>query len=287
MMAFTSGLLHAQSFDLQGHRGCRGWMPENTVAAMIHGLKMGATTLELDVVVSKDSVVVVSHDPYMNADFTLQPDGSVFSKEIEKEFVLFEMTYSEIASWDVGMKPHPKFPQQQRLPARKPRLEDLIDSIDAYARLTGRLLPRYNIETKSRPAGDGKLHPPPADFVHLLMDVISRKGIAERVTIQSFDRRTLQTLHQSHPNIQTSILVDASDRSSLEMQINALGFVPSVYSPAWQLVTPELVQSCHIKGMRIIPWTVNERMDIERFHAMGVDGVITDYPEPSLLKKRP
>lgn len=278
--------VNAQTFDLQGHRGCRGWMPENTIAAMIHGLKMGVTTLEMDVVVSKDSIVVVSHDPFMNADFTLQPDGSVFNKEMERGFVLYGMTYSEIAAWDVGKKPHPKFPHQQRSPARKPRLEDLIDSVEHYARLAGHPLPRYNIETKSRPAGDGRLHPPPAAFVRLIMEVVMRKGISERVTIQSFDRRTLQALHQTYPGIQTSLLIEASDRSSLDSQIDALGFVPSVYSPAWQLVTQELIQACHDKGMRIIPWTINERTEIERFKEMGIDGVITDYPEPSLIQKR-
>jgi glycerophosphoryl diester phosphodiesterase len=266
-------------FDLQGHRGCRGLMPENTIPAMIRALQLGVTTLEMDVVISRDSQVVVSHDPYMNADFCLKPDGGSFERYQEREFRLYGMDYSDIARWDVGTKPYAKYPGQVRMAVHKPRLEDLIDSVERYARYAGLPPPRYNIETKCRPSGDGVLHPDPDTFVRLLMRVIIRKRIQSRTTIQSFDIRTLQIMHQKHPDMQSSLLVEAADRSGLEGRLAELGFTPTFFSPAWQLVTPELVKACHDRGMRIIPWTVNEASEMERLRGMGVDGLISDYPD--------
>jgi glycerophosphoryl diester phosphodiesterase len=271
---------HSQTaFDLQGHRGCRGLMPENTVPAMIRALQLGVTTLEMDVVISRDSQVVVSHDPYMNAEFCLRPDGSSFDRSQEREYRLFGMEYAEIARWDVGSKPYGKFPEQRRMAVHKPRLEDLIDSVEQYAQKAGLPPPRYNIETKSRPASDGILHPDPNTFAGLLMQVVIRKKINFRTTIQSFDIRTLQIIHQAHPDMQTSLLVEASDKLGLNGRLAALGFIPSVFSPAWQLVTPDLVKACHDKGMRVIPWTVNEPAEMERLRSLGVDGLISDYPD--------
>jgi glycerophosphoryl diester phosphodiesterase len=271
--------LSQTAFDLQGHRGCRGLMPENTIPAMIRALELGVTTLEMDVVVSRDSQVVVSHDPFMNADFCLRPDDRSIERQEERDYRLYGMDYAEIARWDVGSKPYPKFPEQARMPVRKPRLEELIDSVEQYARKAGLPPPRYNIETKSRPAGDGVLHPDPETFVRLLMQVIMRKSIRDRVIIQSFDPRTLRIMHKTHPLMQASLLIEANDTKGLEARLAELGFWPSVYSPAWQLVTPELVKACHDKGIRILPWTVNEGSEMERLREMGVDGLITDHPD--------
>lgn len=271
--------LSQTAFDLQGHRGCRGLMPENTIPAMIRALQLGVTTLEMDVVVSRDSQVVVSHDPFMNAEFCLRPDGKSIDRTEERELRLFGMDYAEIARWDVGSKPYPKFPEQTRMAVHKPRLEDLIDSVEQYARKAGLPPPRYNIETKCRPAGDGILHPDPAAFTRLLMEVIIRKKIHLRTTVQSFDMRTLQYMHKAHSDMQTSLLIEASDRLGLEGRLAELGFKPTVYSPAGQLVTPELVKACHDRGMRIIPWTINEVAEMERLRSMGVDGLISDYPD--------
>ncbi|NDC76667.1 MAG: glycerophosphodiester phosphodiesterase [Chitinophagia bacterium] len=271
---------HSQTaFDLQGHRGCRGLMPENTIPAMIRALQLGVSTLEMDVVISRDSQVVVSHDPYMNAEFCLRPDGSPIERLEEREFRLYGMDYAEIARWDVGSKPYAKYPEQRRMATHKPRLEDLIDSVEQYARTAGLPPPHYNIETKCRPAGDGVLHPDPGSFLRLLIQVVIRKKINSRTTIQSFDIRTLQIMHETHPHMQASLLVEASDKAGMEGRLAELGFTPAVFSPAWQLVTPELVKACHDRGVRIIPWTVNESSEMERLRSMGVDGLITDYPD--------
>jgi glycerophosphoryl diester phosphodiesterase len=154
----------------------------------------------------------------------------------------------------------------------------MIDSVDAYCKKNNIPLAQYNIETKSLPITDNIYHPAPAEFVDLLMEVIFSKKIEDRVTIQSFDFRTLQYLHQKHPQVKTAILIEDYDKRSLNEQLKALGFTPSIYSPEYSLVTEALIKTCHELGIKIIPWTVNTKQEIERLKLMGVDGIISDYP---------
>ncbi|HEX5654044.1 MAG TPA: glycerophosphodiester phosphodiesterase [Chitinophagaceae bacterium] len=266
------------AFDTQGHRGSRGLMPENTFPAMKKALDLGVTTLEMDVVISKDKKVVLSHEPWMGHEIATYPDGRYISPEEERSLNIYQMDYAEVMKYDVGSKPHPRFPQQQKLKVYKPLLGDLLDSVQRYMQNTSRPLPFFNIETKSQPAGDGIYHPAPREFVDLLMAVINEKGIAERVIIQSFDFRTLQYLHREYPSIKTAMLIEDYDKRGLETQLKALGFTPDFYSPAWQLVSPELVKQCHALQIKIIPWTVNDKAKIGELRQMGVDGIISDYP---------
>jgi glycerophosphoryl diester phosphodiesterase len=275
MMSFHS---YAQ-LDVQGHRGCRGLMPENTIPAMLRAIDLGVTTLEMDVVITADNRVVLSHEPFMNAEISTRPDGTTFSSREQKQYNIFQMTLAELQRWDVGMKPHPKFPRQQRLPAVKPLLEDVIDSVEAYVRKKGLKQMHYTIETKCQPVTDELYHPGPERFAKLLMDVVMKKKVSERVSIQSFDIRTLQVIHKSHPSMSLAYLIENSNKLAVEDNITLLGFKPSIYSPAFQLVDQKLVDACRKLGMKIIPWTVNDKENIDRFKAMGVDGLITDYPD--------
>lgn len=266
-------------FDIQGHRGCRGLSPENTVGAMIKALDLGVTTLEMDVVISKDNKVVVSHEPWFGSDITTKPDGTFITPAEAMKYNLFQMNYDEIKKYDVGIKHHPRFPKQEKIKAIKPLLSDLLDSVAESMKVRRRPLPYFNIETKCLPAGDGKFHPKPAEFVELLMTVIKEKQIEERVIVQSFDFRTLRYLHEKYPSIKTAMLIEDSDEEDLEGQLKRLGFTPSVYSPNHSLVDEELVKQCHDKGMKIIPWTVNDKKQINKLRKVGVDGIITDYPD--------
>lgn len=265
-------------FDIQGHRGCRGLMPENTIAAMLKAIDLGVTTLETDIAFTKDKQVILSHEPFFNHDITIKPGGTFVSASEERSLNIFKMNYAEVKNFDVGMKPHPRFPQQQKIAAIKPLLSAMIDSVESYCKNKNLALPFYNIETKTHPLTDGLYHPSPAEFVDLLMQEIFLKGIAKRVTIQSFDFRTLQYLHQKYPEIKTALLIEGFDKRSLEEQLKVLGFTPTIYSPEYSLVNDTLVKNCHYKGIRIIPWTVNTKEDIEKLRSLGVDGIITDYP---------
>ncbi len=265
-------------FDKQGHRGCRGLMPENTIPAMLHALDLGVTTLELDIVITKDKQVVVSHEPFFNHDITTKPTGEYVTAAEELTLNIYQMNYAEVRKYDVGMKPHLRFSQQQKIKAYKPLLKELFDSVAQYMITSKRPHPYFNIETKCLPIGDNLYHPKPDEFVELLMAVIKEKKLEEQVIIQSFDFRTLQYLHKHYPNIKTAMLIEDNDKRGIGKQIAALGFVPSIYSPHYSLITEDLVNYCHSKKIKLIPWTVNTKEDIERLKNMGIDGIITDYP---------
>ncbi len=283
MTACTGGLktqrLEVKNFDKQGHRGCRGLMPENTIPAMLHAIDLGVTTLETDAVITKDRQVVLSHEPFFNHEISSRPDGTPVTEAEEKSLNIYQMPYAEVKRYDIGLKKHPRFPDQQKLAVHKPLLSDMIDSVEAYCRMNRKPLPRYNIETKSQPATDGQYHPGPAEFVELLVGVINQKGISDRVIIQSFDPRTLQYLHEKYPLVKTALLIEEEDTKPFALQLQNLGFIPSVYSPAHTLVTPLLVKQCRDAGIGLIPWTVNDPVRIKELKKMGVTGVITDYPD--------
>lgn len=268
-----------EEFDKQGHRGCRGLMPENTVPAMIHAIELGVTTLEMDAVITKDKKVVLSHEPWFGREITTKPDGTLMGEREERRYNIYWMTYAETQAFDVGMKPHPRFPRQQKMKVTKPLLSAVIDTVTREMMTRRRPPVQYNIETKTNPEGDGVFHPKPEEFVDLLMGVILEKGIQDFVTIQSFDFRTLQYLHRKYPAIRTAMLVEDFDKRSLDEQVKRLGFPATVYSPHYSLVNAALVKDCHSRGMKLIPWTVNDKKKIEELKKMGVDGIISDYPD--------
>lgn len=275
--AAQSPVLVRGDFDVQGHRGCRGLMPENTVPAMRRALDLGVTTLEMDVAISQDKQPLLSHDPFLNADFMRTPAGQPMAKSEEQNYRLYAMPYADIRRYDAGGAGNPKFARQQKLRTYKPLLAEVIDSAEAYARRKHRPAPRYNIETKLTPAGDGQLHPAPEEFVRLLMAVVVAKGVQDRVIIQSFDPRSLEVLHRTHPTQQTALLVQ--NQLGLASNLERLSFQPTIYSPAYQLVTNGLVQECHQRGIKIILWTANSTAEIDQLVQQGVDGIITDYPD--------
>jgi len=272
-------LLGANSYaqnkiDLQGHRGARGLMPENTIPAMKKAMDLGVN-LEMDINFSKDKKPLVSHDHWLNAAFVLTPEGKEIPVETQKENKLYDLKYKDIRKYDVGSKFYAAYPQQKKMKAYIPLLSELIDSVELYARQKNYPLPHYNIETKLSAKGDNINHPTPEVFVKKLMKVINSKKIAERVMIQSFDPRTLEIIHKQHKNVQTSFLVS---KGKLEDNLKKLTFKPDIYSPNYKLVDKAMVEKCHKLGIKVIPWTVNTKAEIEAIKAMGVDGIISDYP---------
>lgn len=267
------------AFDFEAHRGGRGLMPENTIIAMINAIGMKAVhTLEMDVHITKDGQVLVSHDPYFNPLITTTPDGKFLTTQEAQKTVLYQMNYAEIKKYDVGMKPHPDFVQQQKIAADKPLLADLIDAAETEAKNKNRRI-YYNIEIKSKKATDNINHPEPEVFVEKLVAVLRQKNILNRSVIQSFDPRPLQVLHKNYPKIKTSFLVERDVADKVTEQLNKLGFTPDIYSPAFAVVSQQVVDICHAAKMKIVPWTVNKKEEIQKLVDMGVDGIISDYPD--------
>lgn len=265
-------------FDWQGHRGARGLVPENTIPAMLKAIDLGAVTLEMDAVITADKQVILSHEPFFNHEITTKPDGTPVSKAEEKQLNIYTMSYATIQRYDVGLKGNTRFPQQQKMAVTKPLLLDVIEAADQYALSKNKPLPFYNIETKSQPSTDNQYHPSPKEFVDLLVAVIKHKKITDRVTVQSFDIRTLQYLHQQYPSIATVLLIEDYNKKTLNEQLQELGFTPTVYSPHYSLVNEPMVKDCKLKGMRLVPWTVNDLAIMKRLRSFGVDGIISDYP---------
>ncbi len=271
--------LEVKNFDKEGHRGCRGLMPENTIPAMLKAIDLGVTTLETDAVITKDKKVVLSHEPFFNHEIATKPDGAAVIEKEEKSLNIYQMNYDEVKKFDVGLRPHPRFPNQQKLAVVKPLLSDMIDAVEQYCITHKKKPPFYNIETKTQPATDDQYHPKPAEFVELLIAVIKEKKIDNRIIIQSFDIRTLQYLHEHYPEFKTALLIEDFDKKAFALQLKDLGFIPTIYSPAYSLVTPLLVKQCRDAGISIIPWTVNDIGKIKELKKMGVNGVITDFPD--------
>lgn len=273
----------SSGFDKQGHRGCRSLMPENTIPAMIKAVEIGVNTLEMDVVVTKDHKVILSHEPFFNHEITTKPNGEFITENDEGAINIYQMKYEETRLYDVGLKKHPRFPLQKKVRVSKPLLIDVIDTVETFCRKNKILPVNYNIETKTLPATDNVYHPAPGKFIDLLMEVILVKGISDRVTIQSFDYRTLQYLKKNYPRIKVSILIDEGDGGSFTEHIKTLGFNPEIYSPHFSLVTESLVEKCHSMKIKVIPWTVNDSDKIDSLKKMGVDGIISD--DPSLFNR--
>ncbi len=264
-------------FDLQGHRGCRGLMPENTIPAFIKALDLGCTTLELDVVITADKRVVVSHETYMNSVTCLDSTGAPITKESQKRFNIFRLTYDQVKKFDCGTVPHPDFPEQKKMKVIKPLLSDVIKAAELYARQKQLPPVRYNIEIKCSPEGDNIDHPEPGVFSELVLAAVKDAGVTDRMNIQSFDLRPLRYIHEKYPAIQLALLI--ANPKSIGGNISDLGFTPAIYSPYYLLVNRKAVRKAHAAGMKIIPWTVNKGKDMNKMRALGVDGIITDYPD--------
>jgi len=260
-----------------GHRGTRGLMPENTIPAMIKAIETGANTIEVDVHITKDGKVVVYHDESFNPDFTTRPDGSEIQKAERKQYTFYQMNYADIRPFIIGQKDYPAYPQQQRMASYAPLLSELIDSVEAYTKAHKLPGVYYLVEIKSNAKSDGVEQPVPEEYVKILMGDLITKRLGSRLFIQSFDMRPLQVLHRKYPAIRLGFLT-GDQKAVFEENLAQLGFLPAFYNPNYNLVTPELVQKCHAKKMKIEPWTVNTLEEMKKLKAMGVDGIITDYP---------
>jgi len=268
--------LFAQEFDWQGHRGARGLLPENTIPAFLKALDLGVTTLEMDVVISSDGLAVGSHEAWMNPEICTKPDGMPITQQEARQLRLFNMAYADIRTYDCGQKKHPRFPEQIPIPAYKPLLSDVILAAEAHARRTGRALPQYNIETKTEPNGDGIFQPDPKTFAMVVYKTISDLGIINRTIVQSFDFRTLRVLHRHEPNLRLAMLT--ADIWGYRIHRWRLGFRPYAFSPYHQSLRTCSIRSAKRDRVKVIPWTVNDPKRMEKLIQMGVDGIITDYP---------
>ncbi len=261
------------SFDWQGHRGARGLLPENTLPAFLRALSYPeVTTLELDVVISADDRVIVSHDPFMEQTICQTPGGEPVSGVVS----LRQLTAVEIADYDCGKRGHPRFPEQVARPATKPTLAAVFAAVDRFCLQQDRPSPRYNIELKYQPGWEPELVPDRETFVDLVLADVAAWGHPELVNLQCFDPPTLQVIHRKAPAMVLAYLDEAPGGVAAKME--SLGFTPAIYSPWERGLTPAIIQEAKAMGMRVIPWTVNDTSRMRELIELKVDGIITDYP---------
>ncbi len=263
-----SSFSFAQKFDWQSHRGARGIYPENTIGAMKEALKYPqVTTLELDVVISKDGEVVVSHEPWMSDEICLDSSGKEFKGRIHN---IYKMNYKDVSSFDCGSKKHPRFPEQKKVREVKPLLSDLLVAMKPSG------LP-FNIEIKSLPKDEAAgFQPNVESFSDAVLKVITQHLTPDQFMIQSFDWRVLKYIHSKNPKIKLVALIEENYKP--KEVLKKLGFHPAVFSPDYQLLKKEDVDFFKKNGVKVIPWTVNTTEEMIKVKALGVDGIITDYP---------
>lgn len=280
-----------QAFDLQAHRGGRGLAPENTLAAFRSALALGVTTLETDLAITKDDVVVLSHEPRLNPDLVRGPDGRWLDSIGP---TIHSLTLDSLRGYDIGrLNPATRYGQQ--FPAQKPADGERFPTLAELFALGGDRV-RYNIETKIDPTKPGETVAP-VRFAKLVVDAVRAARMERRTTLQSFDWRTLIEARRLAPEIDTVCLTIESsgmntvaghpspwlaglDGGSLPQRARAAGC--ATWSPFWRNVTAANVAESHALGLKVIPWTVNDPAEMTRLIDLGIDGLITDYPDRGL-----
>ena len=290
--------LAAQAFDLQGHRGARGLAPENTLSAFRVALGLGVTTLETDIAITRDGHLVLSHDPRLNPDIVRGPDGRWLTSEGP---AIHSMTLDEVRRLDVGtLNPQSRYaaqwPQQRaQSPQPMPTFDELADLVLSHGTPV-----RLNLETKITPTS-GTDTAPPAEYARRVVDAIRARGLVSRVTVQSFDWRTLLEVKRIAPQIETSCLTiqspgmdtvaagsdgaspwhaglrGADHGNSVPRLARAAGCAS--WSVFWRNLTPAMLVQARDAGLKVLAWTVNDVDTMGRLIDLGVDGLITDYPD--------
>ncbi len=268
------------NLDIQGHRGCRGLLPENTIEGFVKAVDLGVNTLELDVVISADSQVIVSHEAFFNHEISTLENGDTLSKKTEKTYNIYKMLLADTQKIDVGMKPIARFPLQSKQKAFKPTLKQVVDSVENYIALHKLPTVKYNIEIKHQKSLDHEFNPTAEVFTKMIYDEITNLGIKTKCNIQSFDPECINIIHRIDSTVATAFLVE--NRDSYLDNLKKLDFTPTIYSPYFLLVNPELIAFGRKQNIRIIPWTINEEKDMITYINMGIDGIITDYPDKAI-----
>ncbi|HEY0610324.1 MAG TPA: glycerophosphodiester phosphodiesterase family protein, partial [Chitinophaga sp.] len=209
--------------------------------------------------------------------YTTMPDGSDIPAADKDKYTFYQMDYANIRPFIIGEKSYPAFPEQQRMRSYAPTLSEMIDSVEAYTKAHHLPPAYYLLEIKSSEKTDGTEQPAPEEYMRILMEVKELQPLGNRLLIQSFDMRPLQVLHRTHPHIKLGFLT-SDKKATFEQHLEQLGFTPFFYNPEYHLVTPELVNKCHAKHIRIVPWTVQDPAEVKKLATTGVDGIITDYP---------
>lgn len=264
--------------EVHGHRGCEGAFPPNTIPAFLHATSLGCQWLEMDVVITGDGKVLVSHEPWMDPHSCLKPDGTRLSEEDGRAINIFQLPLDQVQAYPcVPSGGNVSSPQADW---HKPTLAEVVHATDRQTAAHGSSSMRFNIEIKSEPALYDTYQPRPRRFAELVLSELVILNIMDRCLVQSFDTEVLEAVHAMAPEIPLALLVENKD--GLEADLDRLGFKPNYYSPSFFMANAEMKATLRDRGIGLLVWTVNDASDMLRMLDLGVDGLITDRPAEAL-----
>ena len=259
---------------ISGHRGARGEYPENTLRAFIELAKSNITSIELDVVVCKSGELVVSHEPWFNYKFSSSTDFSI-TKQNQISYNLYELDYSQIVKFDVGLKQNQDFPNQISYKARKPLLREVLDELMQLQ------IDELFIEVKSEENWYGRFQPYPENYATIVINELNGfVSSSDKIIVKSFDYRFMNEFSKKEFHGRRGFLVE--NKQALNLNLSRLDFIPDFYNPDTQLVTTELIKELDTLNIDHAVWTVNGEEDYYKLKEMGVRRIITDYPQKFL-----
>ena len=286
-LSFLSSAAIAQAtIDIGGNRGFRGMYPENSIQGFTRAVKIGVNTVEMDVVISKDNQIVVSHEQFISDDVCSTPDGKPITEADKEKYKIYAMSYDEIKKFDCGSRGNSRFTDQVKQSMHKPLLKEVIDAVEQYVKENNLPPVNYNIQLVSFKKGYEVLQPEPPQYSKLVYDEVKNKGVLARTLFSSFDIKILQEIYKTDEAAMTALMSEKST-DVLETNLKDLHFNPTVYSPNFLICNKAMITKCHALGIKVIAWTPNEMTKMTALKNDGVDGIISDYPDRAIKALRP
>ncbi len=261
-----------RTIEIHGHRGWRALFPENSIIGCHEASKLNIDAIEIDLVVDADHQLIVSHEAYFNPKLCTGPSGQELSYSPSNN--IYTMTQKDIGQYHCGHLYDPNFPNQTLQKHTKPSLKKLIHEVALASHQY------WNIELKFENERKSLYYPDAERYATIVIEEISALGIAHSCLLQSFSYELLQAIYKQNDSLRLGLLIDRPTK--VKDNISELGFVPDFYNPHYALLSSALVNKAHSLNMKVVPWTVNDVNEMKNLIAMGVDGLITDYPKKAL-----